>query len=725
MVNRPERPDNLDFRSNSYDPPRPSNFSLGGLPSPRVGEIPPALSPLDALMLQGRLLAKKFEEQNNSGRRISRLPPLTTNEFGNRPGYFSSLSGESGDSFTSHTEPELREEDGSPQSAREMRSDIRHRSFYPQIQSDDGHLDRHLPFRNNLSKVDEAEQPMAGSQGYFAIPRTHSPEPVEPRIGPVEEATPVTPSSHPVYGVARSLPGKQRTLAIDSVAARGYASGLLPPRSPAISRSPRVSPSIRSVPGDSSDEVEGMSLGGSYDSLPVRQLSTNSSFSRSHSPCSPFMNQPFQRSPSLSSEYSVGGSQLPRPAFNFSRPLSSASRPSFDVRPSFDGPSRQTSDESSMMRPSFDSPLRQDSGDSPITNYSNDVVHTPVSMTSDYFRGSTDSQNHPAPSYTYSKFTLPRGRNVQRESICAADFLSSQIQWDQPQQNNRIIPASVTRPPSPPSPPQSFDRPRSQPGLTTPAPRTPPAQNDVAPSLTSSNSTIRARLPRSAEVTAEEHLDRGIKCHETGSLKESTYHLRLAAKAGLPTGMLLYALACRHGWGMRPNPEEGVQWLRRAVDSAQLEVADDEHLSKQGAPGDIAERKVHQSQFAYSIYELGQSYMQGWGIQQDKALALRCYEIAGNWGDADALTEAGFCYAEGIGCKKDRKKAAKFYRMAEAKGISMAGNSWIYKEKYMDDASDARSTRSGRSSKKDSSEKKPRDKSRTRTIFGRKKSMAS
>lgn len=46
------------------------------------------------------------------------------------------------------------------------------------------------------------------------------------------------------------------------------------------------------------------------------------------------------------------------------------------------------------------------------------------------------------------------------------------------------------------------------------------------------------------------------------------------------------------------------------------------------------------------------------------------------WGDGDALAEAGFCYAQGIGCKKDLKKSAKFYRMAEAKGLSMVGNSW-------------------------------------------------
>lgn len=46
----------------------------------------------------------------------------------------------------------------------------------------------------------------------------------------------------------------------------------------------------------------------------------------------------------------------------------------------------------------------------------------------------------------------------------------------------------------------------------------------------------------------------------------------------------------------------------------------------------------------------------------------------------------------------------------------------------MDDStSDTRSVRSGRSEKKDASgsAKKPREKSRTRTIFGRKKSFAT
>jgi TPR repeat protein len=202
---------------------------------------------------------------------------------------------------------------------------------------------------------------------------------------------------------------------------------------------------------------------------------------------------------------------------------------------------------------------------------------------------------------------------------------------------------------------------------------------DAKTSSSESASTVRpqtshdgVKLPH--HISPEQHVSKGIECHEKGSLKESTYHLRIAAMQNHPTGMLLYALACRHGWGMRPNQREGVQWLRKAVDSASLDIADDGISQSRGRS--LPEQKARQAQFALSIYELGVSHLNGWGIEQDKALALRCFEIAGHWGDADALAEAGYCYHEGVGCKKDLKKAAKFYRMAERKGMSMVGNSW-------------------------------------------------
>lgn len=734
MLNRPERPGGLEFRSNtsipppnrpgglefrsqSFDPPNnSSNLSLCDLPSPRTGEVPPALSPLDALAHQGRLLAKRFEQENKAGRRISRLAPLTIqNEFGNRSGYFSSLSNSSVNSPVDDVPPPI-----SPQpfsnSPREHAPADRHRSFYPQFGTDEAQYDHPLPIRTNLPPIGEVQPTRNAPQDYFNIPRSQSPEQVEPHIG-LQEATPVSPNmprsnSQPHFGRTK------KQASYDSLSVRPNPQpGLLPPRSPSSlrdqsrNRSPRPSPSVRSVPGDSSEYTDGMPLHESYESLQARNLSPSSSLSRAQSPYAPLPNASVARSPSQSSEYSL--SHLPRPAFNFSRPLSrsSISRPSVDVKPSYDHlPLRQASDESAYTRPSMERsidslPRRQDSADSPTTNYASDVVHTPVSMTSEDFRRSTDFSNQTT-SYTYSKFSLPRGRKLDRKSVGIEDFLNTAIGWDQPNNKN-----ANARPPSPESPPRSFDQDRRQ----------------GAPSLTSSNSTIRARPDGSAEVTAQEHCDQAIELHEAGEFMKSTYHFRLAARAGLPEAMFWYGLACRHGWGMRENKAEAVQWLRRAVDSGQLEVADDEDMSKHGQAPDYLKRKQHRAQYAVAIYELGKCYMNGWGASPDKALALRCYEIAGNWGDADALVEAGYCYAEGVGCKKDMKKAARLYKAAEAKGVSMVGNSWIHKEKYNEDSSttsDSRSVRSGRSVKKDTSEKKPRDKSRTRTIFGRKKSVA-
>ncbi|KAI4921560.1 hypothetical protein J4E85_008905 [Alternaria conjuncta] len=739
MANRTQRPGGLDFRSQSFDPPTTansltsnhlglgnlasasmSNLSLGSdLPSPRTGEAPPALSPLDALALQGRLLAKRFEQQDKTGRRLSRLAPLTIqNEFGNRGGYFSSLSNSTVNSPNEDAGP-VRSPRPEASPRQEISSDKRHQSYYPQFGMDEPEPQYAIgPLQSPMATIAEAS-PATPPQSYFDIPRSRSPDSVEPHIG-LREATPVSPhlpaapTSHMFLSPQRKRSGDSQHSqhSQQSQPRSAPRSNLLPPRSSSSLHSNR-SPSIRSAAG-TYDDVEDMSLSGSYDSLhQTRNLSPSSSLSRAQSPFTPATGPTMiPRSPSAASNYSVDGGSLPRPAYNFSRP--NFSRPT----------SRQSpSEESVNMRPSFDDQLRrQDSNDLPTAHYANEQVHTPVSMVSEDFRRSGEFGNNPAPSYTYTRFNLPRGRAVDRKSVGIEDFFKREIKWDQPGgQPNQ----TQARPPSPESPPRSFDQTRQQ----QPQARRDASFDHGTPSLTSSNSTIRARTAGSVgEVTAQQHCDMGLELHEAGELLKSTYHLRLAARAGLPEAMFWYGLACRHGWGMRENKSEALQWLRRAVDSGQLEVADDEDQSKHGQPTDLTKKKRHRAQYAVAIYELGKCYGNGWGAPQDKSLALRCYEIAGNWGDADALVEAGYCYAEGVGCKKNMKKAAKFYRAAEAKGVSMVGNSWIYKDKYMDDGSttsDERSVRSGRSATKDhSKDKKARDKSRTRTIFGRKKSAA-
>ncbi|OAA62591.1 cell cycle inhibitor protein [Niveomyces insectorum RCEF 264] len=852
------RPNFIDLRSQSQ-----TSISRP-LKSPRLhvaGEAPPELSPLDAFALQSRLLARQLEESAKAGRRVSRLPPLTTSSplvLQGRSDYFRSMSSDSysdnenEESPTNHPplqkpsapsrsasptgfsnktpeveEPLVRpqsmhprmsrvppvcgdnggpppvpayarerqrllqtihgsdEEDANIFGARRERSpspladgvfetqlrrevetipastksysdDATQRTNEtqePRQQPQEPQGARELPETQEPRELDkphdrQQRQPSPEPQQHLQFQQFQQTQPSQPLHRPQNQqqqqqqphsfTNQAHPSPHP--GLGRFTQSPERVLGQKN--SFDLASGGLAPPRPLFTKR---SSSILSSPLETTDEDGHSAMGASFHSLNApRKLSTSSGM------VSPGFGS-FQRSPSFGSDMSA---PLPRPSFNFSRPLSR------------------------VGTPGLESPARQASSDS-HTSYSqssfvlaDDTASTPISMHSEGFpdpsySGSLPDDGRPAaPSYIYSKFTLPRGKSLQRPSPSSSDHqFQSSHQSEQPSAppSNTVqtLPHGGQAPPSPPTRPSSssgaFTRPSmertklsteilgpaSQPSpdpsrpstdgsrsleeprgrtLLPTAPdsqsraKTPMSVATATSGATSdSTSTIKPRsmhsLASAADVPAHEHVDQAIALHEKGLLSESTYHLRHAARQGHPTGMLLYALACRHGWGIRANPREGAEWLRKAADCASLEIADDEALIKEGKNVDVLERKTRKAQFALSIYELGVSYMNGWGIEQDKPLALRCFEIAGSWGDIDALAEAGFCYAQGIGCKKNLKRSATFYRQAEAKGMSMVGNSWIHKSKYNDDKESIKSSKSNK-------EQKARSKSRSRNIFG-------
>ncbi|KAI4096980.1 MAG: hypothetical protein L6R37_006894 [Teloschistes peruensis] len=778
------RPKLDDIRSKSYD------TNKSGLPSPRVthfdGDIPPQMSPLDAFAAQSRMLAKQLDDSKRNGRRVSRLPPLTIAESLGKPGpgYLRSRSAETQDGVNV-TSPRAHHDASPPfnNTPEVEEPSFRPQSFYPRmsgikIDEDESESEgegegegesegeseaeaQGIQEQKSYTKHEHVTQPSSqpsSAKDHFIPPRVKSPEPAGPIRSGIQgrPASPIgrqqqwrAQSPHaavrPSFEYShRRNDSQQRGMSGESASSTGQKSNALAlPLSPNV----RQAASIRSVPMDSSDDDLSASTAGSSFSQ-HRKQSSSSGISGPHSP---FYNQAHIRSPSLNSEYSVGGSRLARPALNFSRPISRGSRPSIELasrQPSFDS------------RPSLDNISRQPSSDSQAFVLAEKFVHTPMSLDQDQYFESKEHPDAPAPSYIYTKFSLPRGRILQRNSKVLENQQMPRFEWEPPAFRTNVAPVTppandtgASSPASPPqptkqpppkstsleisrsSPRQSFEKSRLGPNRPPPTPVFVDTASSSSASMRSA-STIKARSnhqaspPSTSDLTAEDHLAKGIASHEVGDLKESTYHLRLAAKGNLPTAMLLYALACRHGWGMRPNPTEGVQWLRRAADCAGLEIADNnEPEEKSGNKPDPQQEKTRRAQFALSIYELGVSHMNGWGIEQDKGLALRCFEIAGNWGDADAMAEAGFCYAQGTGCKKDLMKAAKWYRRAEAKGMSMVGNSWIYKPKYLDvdDAGGKGGERKGSKAapkQQTTPEKKPRDKSRTRTIFGRKKSVS-
>ncbi len=647
-----------------------SALSRSGL-SPRIqhfdGDVPPALSPLDAIAARSRKLAKELEETRKAGeRRMSRLSPqIVTDSLiehqNNRPQIFRALS----DGMdTVPPLPVLDKERGGNHG----------RVAHP--------LNRPMSQRIRMSTIatkpaDAQERKQESPvQDYFGAPRVESPPPLE------TTQSAVGPPLHSQAGSSRQISDNSQL---------ELSTNLAPPRS----QSDRLRPYQ-----DSDDDYTSSNAGSTFSQS--RKLSSSSGISAPHSPISPYLHS-HGRTPSNSSLDSPSRISLTR---NFSRPMSSASLSNLKGEKS---PRGSLSNRFDQLRPanSFDNSTTPPDG---------------------YLAGETSS-------YTHAAYSLPRGKDVSDRASRVFGALSTpHFEWQEPMfpgtpplegkssfdlavpspmgsarpsredqsqrsglsfelnaenslvARDRPPPATAYYTPTGSLRSNESSNPRPSLGQLPPPPSgfmlppTPLSPVEEMSQSSRSTSTVRPTTARNISnyqsLSTDEHVTRAIELHQNGKLNESTYHLRKAANKGHATAMLLYALACRHGWGMRANPREGVQWLRKAVDCAMVEIADDEDPASAKPGVDFNDKKAHRAQFALSVYELGVSHLNGWGIEQDKVLALRCFEIAGNWGDVDALSEAGFCYAEGIGCKKDMKKAAKFYRKAEAKGVSMIGNSW-------------------------------------------------
>ncbi|KAG0642635.1 hypothetical protein HOY80DRAFT_1007778 [Tuber brumale] len=183
------------------------------------------------------------------------------------------------------------------------------------------------------------------------------------------------------------------------------------------------------------------------------------------------------------------------------------------------------------------------------------------------------------------------------------------------------------------------------------------------------------------EVVArsDDNIQEAIRLHEAGELGKSTAIFgRLADPNGPnnPLSQVLYGLALRHGWGIEPNLPRALTYLQSAArnSAAVEELALKAGMTKGGSA---------KGELVLAIFELGNCFRHGWGVQKDPVAAREYYETAANLGDADAMNEVAWCYLEGFGCRKDKMKSAMFYRMAEKQGNKILGNTWIYKDKYM------------------------------------------
>ncbi|TCD60793.1 hypothetical protein EIP91_009506 [Steccherinum ochraceum] len=177
--------------------------------------------------------------------------------------------------------------------------------------------------------------------------------------------------------------------------------------------------------------------------------------------------------------------------------------------------------------------------------------------------------------------------------------------------------------------------------------------------------------------TPQDFLQLGITHHMANRLEESARCFEQSAtlNKGCGVGMLMWGLTLRHGWGVPPNEEKGFKWLRKAAEDAVSDL--------ESAQAGMSDTSAIKSELVIAIYEVGQSFFRGWGVEKDKPMGVNYFRVAARLGDMDAQQNLAFALEHGKGCKKDRKEAAKWYREAVKQGYSDIGLAWIHKDKFL------------------------------------------
>ncbi|KAG0090266.1 hypothetical protein BGZ92_003331 [Podila epicladia] len=267
-------------------------------------------------------------------------------------------------------------------------------------------------------------------------------------------------------------------------------------------------------------------------------------------------------------------------------------------------------------------------------------------------------------------------------------------------------------------------RPRPSP---SPSPAPQPQTSGPVPhaSIDAASSSSTAQQKKAKDLTPEQqreaevdaNLQRGIELHENNQLEEATMCFKLAAQSNNPVGQLMYGLSLRHGWGCKPNPKDALVYLQLAAEYAMgeikelnpstgnLQFAVSNHAQKHppsmsSSPPSSSSQKLPRAlqrmgtmdrksamltarkELVMALYELGMSFLKGWGVTRDKVVAFSYFKLAADLGDADSQNETAQCFLDGIGTEKNSFEAARYYRMAAAQGAAQMGNSWIFKPKY-------------------------------------------
>lgn len=250
---------------------------------------------------------------------------------------------------------------------------------------------------------------------------------------------------------------------------------------------------------------------------------------------------------------------------------------------------------------------------------------------------------------------------------------------------------------------------------------TPPTKRIASDSTNTTPTT--PSLHSTNELSPKSRTQLAGELRKQGKHREASYQLRLAANVpnNFPKAMYLYALALRYGQGVKQNDRHSLKWLCKCVilstDSNSNFAAKLNDLEPEDMIGLISKElekerpidpnelydyysKLQNSQLtkiinatksqqdivSSSYYELGNALVNGWGLlSKNEITGMSCLCKAASSGSVNSMVQLGEIWcSKSKYHKKDHYKAASWLRLSEIFGVTSIGNSWIYKDKYMD-----------------------------------------
>lgn len=228
-----------------------------------------------------------------------------------------------------------------------------------------------------------------------------------------------------------------------------------------------------------------------------------------------------------------------------------------------------------------------------------------------------------------------------------------------------------------------------------------------------------------ADIDAESRLKLSAQLRSVGKHREASYQLQIAANSPYcnTRAMYLYAMALRFGQGVRQNDLNCLKWLCRCVlvhnagDSresinriVELQTEDllkliTNHINNDNSEIDptklcdyysklpsnqitklVNSIKAQVDVIPLAYQEIGNFWINGWAnIDKNEQLGIKCLSISSYMGNFNAMVNLGELWSTKTKTRrKDYYKSSAWYRLSEIFGITSIGNSWIYKDKYLE-----------------------------------------